>query len=373
MEKQSNSLNISSYGVSNTSLEEVFLELGEEDYETNPIDIPINNSINSFQYLNSLAQVGLLIKKRFTIQKRDLKGLFFKIVLPVILICSVLMVLLIDVPIEGSALVLTPELYNTSGTGASIGNKVIVAGSKSNKKNSFVDTFYDVYPSVDMSVIPNLNSSQDVSAYILDGLQNGRREFNFGSIVLGDTMDATLNVNWTEFNTNSEGNTVYEQIKETLLGNVTSLISDVNITSLIEDLNSTLIAQNVTGSEEFIASLVEVISDGGSVLDLLNETLTFINVTSDAIGNLSEFLNSPIDFSDALNQTLIFFNLTVDDLQEIIFGSTDTITIEGDGWSVVLTEDQLLNLLNNNITFESYSLKVDVPVSVMHNTSSSHR
>ena len=66
------------------------------------------------EYLGTLSQVSLLIHKRYTIQRRDLKGLFFKVVLPVILICLVLFTLMIDIPIKRAAIDLSAELYKTS-------------------------------------------------------------------------------------------------------------------------------------------------------------------------------------------------------------------------------------------------------------------
>jgi uncharacterized membrane protein len=105
--------------VSNTSLEEVFLELADHDEQCDKSHVNANTNqslVYSFKYMNAFSQVYLLLHKRFTVERRDLKGLFFKIVLPVIMICLVLMVLLIDVPITGAPIELTAELYNTSGT-----------------------------------------------------------------------------------------------------------------------------------------------------------------------------------------------------------------------------------------------------------------
>jgi hypothetical protein len=119
MSNKASSLCISSYGVSNTSLEEVFLQLADHDEDDEKIKHLNTTSSDTpalpFTYMNTTSQIKLLLHKRFTIQRRDIKGLFFKIVLPVVLICLVLMVLLVEVPIEGSPLELTPELYSESG------------------------------------------------------------------------------------------------------------------------------------------------------------------------------------------------------------------------------------------------------------------
>lgn len=122
MENDSSFYNVTSHGISDTSLEEVFLELADDDDDDDDnnedqeaLNTDSSELIHTFTNLNTWAQIYLLLWKRFTVQKRDRKGLFFQILLPVILICLVLMVLLIEVPIEGSPLTLTPELYNTSG------------------------------------------------------------------------------------------------------------------------------------------------------------------------------------------------------------------------------------------------------------------
>ena len=123
MEKGGSEYHLSSYGVSNTSLEEVFLELAEIDaIKKDSVEVSSRNLFAQKQalkhlekYLGTISQVSLLIHKRYTIQRRDLKGLFFKVVLPVVLICCVLTILLIELPIEGTPIELSAELYNTSG------------------------------------------------------------------------------------------------------------------------------------------------------------------------------------------------------------------------------------------------------------------
>ena len=401
MENDSSFYNVTSYGISDTSLEEVFLELADDD-DNNENQEALNTDsselIHTFTNLNTWAQIYLLLWKRITVQKRDRKGLFFQILLPVILICLVLMVLLIEVPIEGSPLTLTPELYNTSGklllinlynnstnleiksafysfigTGATIGNQVLVAGEELTSAYSFVTALQGNYPSVNFELQPDLKSSDEMSEFILEGLNIGRREFNFGSIIIGDTIKATLNVDWDEIK--SQGNDIIEQIQGAVLSglvpdiDVINFIADLDVTTVLENLNSTLISQNFTG----VGTLLDVLTDENSRIELLNQTISFFNLTFNDVDMVNTFFNNSENILDFVNQTLAMFNLTSIEVIDLVFSTSDTIEIEGNGWSLVLTEDQVLNLLNNDLVYESYDLMIDVPISIMHNTSSSHR
>jgi hypothetical protein len=234
---------------------------------------------------------------------------------------------------------LTIKLYYL-GTGASIGNNIILAGTRSNQKESFLETMNGFYPSTDMSITSDLSTSMDVSDYLLDGLANGRREFNFGSFILGDTINTTIMVDWADIN--AEGNAFSNQIQDAL-----NIISpEIDTSLIIETLNQTLISQNITGADAWIAALVLASSEDDSISNLLNETLTFFNLTTD---------------NDQLQEAFV----------ENLFSNNDTITIEGDGWSLLLTEDQLQSYFNAER--EAYNMNVQVPVSIMHNTSSAHR
>lgn len=127
MEERASDFHLSSYGVSNTSLEEVFLELAEEDDDKDLNDASHEHTastltepkkqviMDDLKYLGGLSQIFLLMHKRLLIQRRDLKGLFIKILLPVILVCLVLFTLLFKIKIEGTPIELSTELYNTSG------------------------------------------------------------------------------------------------------------------------------------------------------------------------------------------------------------------------------------------------------------------
>ena len=122
MEKKSNELKIESFGVSNSSLQDIFFGLSESGqqeqqdiFDDSPMSLsgPLSLSSTSNYNVSIIMQISILMKKRYIIQKRDKKGGFFLIILPVILITLVMVVLLVEVPLTGPAIDLSLSLYNT--------------------------------------------------------------------------------------------------------------------------------------------------------------------------------------------------------------------------------------------------------------------
>lgn len=221
------------------------------------------------------------------------------------------------------------------GTGASIGNNMIVAGSRSNEKVMFVDTLEGVHPSVEMSIVPDLMTSSQVSDYILDGLQENRREFNFGSFVFGDVIDANININWSEMNNDSDN----------LLTLVDNLIfSQLDSSDIIDALNQTVTFLNIPDSEIYIALISQVINNGGTLPDIVNKTVSFFGIDANVI-----------------EQALL----------DGLFNGVDDVSFGGQNWTLNLTQESVESIFDGGNA--TYPLSVDVPVSLLHNTSSSHR
>ena len=123
MEKKSDELRIGSFGVSNSSLQDIFFglsEIGQQQQQVNDDDShisqpePLSLSSTSNHYVSIITQIFILIKKHYIIQKRDKKGGFFLIILPILLITLVMLVLLVEVPLAGPAIDLSLSLFNTS-------------------------------------------------------------------------------------------------------------------------------------------------------------------------------------------------------------------------------------------------------------------
>ena len=175
-----------------------------------------------------------------------------------------------------------------------------------------------------------------MSDYILDSLQANRREFNFGSFVLGDTINANINVNWADFNNQGPNNPT--ELLENLI------FTQINSTDLINALNQTLSFLNIQGSEIFLAIISQVISNGGSLSEILNQTVSFFD----------------IDINE-LEDTLI----------NSLFNGVDDVTVGGQNFTITLTEESVRSIFDSSNS--NYKMRFQVPISILHNTSSAHR
>ena len=107
---------IVSYGITNTTLDDVFLQLADdEDNEKQQNDTNIQDVItNTSKYIQHetsfLQQTWILFLKRCTVQKRDKKGTFFLIVLPAIMITLAFAVLVVENNPVGPSLVFDMDL-----------------------------------------------------------------------------------------------------------------------------------------------------------------------------------------------------------------------------------------------------------------------
>lgn len=214
---------------------------------------------------------------------------------------------------------------------------MIVAGSRAVNKASFVETMNGVYPSVEMSMVPDLTTSSDVSDYILESIQENRREFNFGSFVFGDTIDANVNVNWSQLNNNTSGTDLSELLTD-------ALFSQFNTTQIINALNQTLSLLNVPGSEILIFLIRQILENGGSVSDIVDLIISFLGIEVDDVEEM---------------------------LLDALFNGTQNLIIEGQNFTLNLSKESVESFFNGGNG--TYEISVDVPVSIMHNTSSAHR
>jgi len=264
IEKERGSLGIGAYGISNTSLEEVFLRLANDEelqdipsggqgadalvasndrlvpVETGiplsapsglsdksqnnaspisttnlsqvmasatapPLDVdPIEGlDTSELNHMSPMSQIGLLFWKRFSIQKRDLKGAFFMIIVPVLLIALVLLILRLDIVLAGPAIQLSPNLYRKlpSGTSGARTNVPIARGASTTLSGnetsiaSLVAALQSEYNHIDAWSSPT-NSSMQLSQYLLDSYNEHNRSLRYGAIVIDDEIEMTLTVDW---------------------------------------------------------------------------------------------------------------------------------------------------------------------------------
>lgn len=208
LEVERDLLGIGAYGIQNSSLEEVFLQLADDDFGLEDHEQKIQEKENTWNYdgeyahLSPFRQIGLLYWKRFTIQKRDKKGACFAIILPVLVIALVLLILMIELTFLGQSLQIDPGMYDDSSTNnnSSITTTVAIGGKASTNASSFeeefkitADSIRNHYRNVDFISTPNASTSMDMSKYLLETYNDRNHATRFGAYVLNDSVDLSIN------------------------------------------------------------------------------------------------------------------------------------------------------------------------------------
>lgn len=233
LEEESTMLKIGAFGVENASLEEVFILLAEENESSSaslgdakgthngPVEMILTVEDGAMpsegatkrtgglpevekKHLSSLQQVGLLFWKRTVIQRRDLKGAFFLIIVPVILVALVLLILTVNVSLAGPALVLTPELYSTSalnsyddtdvviGGGAAVTNLTMRAELLQSDFSQLRELLNNTYDNA--ASFQDALSSASISEYLL---RTYNENIRFGGFVFSDILQVNVRANLT--------------------------------------------------------------------------------------------------------------------------------------------------------------------------------
>ena len=250
-EETLNNLGIESYGVSITSLEEVFINLAaekenaihsaaveiiSENSEVSRREAYDNESVDngivvdeiseegdflvkqdlprwmprltaSKQVVGVPRQISILLRKRFIMQVRDPKGTFFIIAVPVLLISLVLAILTIEIPFAGPPLNLNLDLYQRTISGEKGSTSIPIGGGAAVgavDNSSIITSTYDEltalmsgdYPRVDFQQIGNASSSVNMSDYLLETYNFRNRHDRFGSYVFEDRVDAYFTIDW---------------------------------------------------------------------------------------------------------------------------------------------------------------------------------
>jgi ABC-type multidrug transport system ATPase subunit len=190
-------LSISNYGISSTTLEEVFIKVAQYDdakehkeeihdqqdtnakYEHNSFVIE-----NNFEQISFLKQLAQLYWKRWICAKRDLNGRFFEVILPVILVGLTLLILKISFNPAGPSRELQLELFKSFAPRGIIRDAYIpytaalpanVSANLDSKKEGlyFVKRFE--------------KDSTDLSVYLLDTYRS-HKGGRFAAYVSGDAL-----------------------------------------------------------------------------------------------------------------------------------------------------------------------------------------
>ncbi|KAG0616755.1 hypothetical protein M758_5G140000 [Ceratodon purpureus] len=216
LEKNLDVLHIGSYGVSMTTLEEVFLRLADKDQTTledqlskeNPSDI-----LKSDKYKNSHTvkmpfrkptylsekrdrSFGRAFKqmflKRAIIARRDLKAFANSILLPVVAIGLVMLVMKLNIDPAGPQLQLNFDMYSSVVTGRKVFSPVAII-PVAGPATSFL-TLHDASKYVRFDQQRGVNNSVQMSQQLLQTLYHVPARF--GALVFNDTL-------WPRLNTSS--------------------------------------------------------------------------------------------------------------------------------------------------------------------------
>jgi hypothetical protein len=159
-----------------------------------------------YKSMNPLAQIGLLYWKRVTVQKRDVKGAFFAIVVPTILVALVVLVLNANVIIAGPPQEMSPSLFVKSYSSPNVGEsstEVLVGGSAKDRVQSeylFMDSgLSHGYPNTRFTHLKKVMSSSKISEYLIETYNDHSHPTRFGAFSIDDHVELNVNLNFTAF------------------------------------------------------------------------------------------------------------------------------------------------------------------------------
>jgi hypothetical protein len=223
-------LGIGAFGIENSSLEEVFLLLAEDrdaftlkgeatrstgDEEN--VSIEQERQAPSFLALERACetlpwrhQLFLLYCKRLTIQKRDLKGLVFSVVVPALLVALALLILTVHLNIAGSAIEMSPSTLDLKESGVVVGGGAALFSRRTAKKE--IAAQYDHLSLLLEDHNANLrfehevaiSNSSEMSDYLLATYNDGNHSTRYGAFILQDLINLTVSIDWEFYRSDIE-------------------------------------------------------------------------------------------------------------------------------------------------------------------------
>ena len=152
-------------------------------------------------------QISILFKKRFNVQKRDLKASFFMLVLPALLVGLVLLILTLEVPLAGPPLPLSSDLYTYTNSRkfkkeatTQVFNGGGAHGDPMAAKAAF-DGMVGVSQDIDNDRIdwefdPSIRTSTEMSEELLDSYGEKGHATRFGSYIFNDSIPLEVTIDW---------------------------------------------------------------------------------------------------------------------------------------------------------------------------------
>lgn len=215
---------VGAFGVENSSLEEVFLLLAEEkgielgnfstslpNHRNAVSDIPCEaeeniGDLSSLIPLSFGKQIGLMYWKRYIIQRRDPAGVFWSVMVPLLVVALVLLILTIDIPLAGPAIVLSPALLSKGskpaksdflvGGGDALDNASASYETVASRSENLRAFLGERYPNLKYVDLDNIDSSTVMSNFILDTINDNDHNTRYGAFVFEDLVNTTVRVDW---------------------------------------------------------------------------------------------------------------------------------------------------------------------------------
>lgn len=230
------SLGVGAFGIENSSLAEVVLVLSEDQEKNDAIPHNTTESTDdetgcstitrgagsvivepspssflkpkysrgNFEPLTWLQQVGLLYSKRFTVQRRDWKGLFFFVVAPTLVVALVLLILTINLSISGPAIEMSLSTLAVGsdktdvlvGGGAALRSRLTAKKDIAEQYEELRSVLQPLYKNAQFHHLSNILSSSDMSGYLMQSYDDYNGSVRYGSFVLRDIVDLVVTIDW---------------------------------------------------------------------------------------------------------------------------------------------------------------------------------
>ncbi len=407
-------LGISSYGISLTSLEQVFIGLLKTSRETALEEAIENTPLSSiipffFSLFNlmaayipqrfrrivdfgdtsdkaySLWQIQLyeLIMKRWITAKRDVKGFLFGVIFPALQILAVLAILTISINPSGNAIPMNASVFPTT--------PVVSWGGKPSTW---------LYGDLSESTMRLQNiasqTSSNLSALMIEEYYSGYGKEN-GAYIFSDTIDVDFNVDWvqlksvllseafSQFLTSTFGENI--TLASNLLLNVASPSLNLTTASLTNSLigalfgNASAVSFNgITVQRSSVEAIVPQAISNTTIINALN---SIVGNSTIIVNGVSLSLNGTLQLVNGIPPFLLFsggsatvsIGAFVYEVKPQLFTVTDVSLKLSAGGDFSFGEIQVplaavLRLLPSHTT--TYTLPVSDTYTVMHNSTSPH-
>ena len=335
------------------------------DFDSLAKDSNLKSSLTEEKYthVSPFRQVGLLYWKRLVIQRRDRKGAFYALIVPVLLVALVLLILTINVSLVGPPIEMSPSLYSSVGkaglTDVPVGGGAAASFSESAVQGTFSElnsSMSNHYPDVRMSFLNDTLNSSGMSQYLLSTYNDHNHSVRFGSFVVGDIIDMNITVDWKE---------------------VVAALGEALATSGGGSLNSSLLhnVSQATGTAIGLGPGDPLLSDSSisSFGKSLSSVLAFLGSTASTAGlNTSTAAAAGLNISSVLDALSLFATISQVAPNLVAQGISSQITslTQREASSLTSALANLTALLPNGTTL--MSVPITSEASVLHNSSSAH-